>query len=347
MGNVIELPNITPEVMETLALNEPTKSEKKTASSFDEKNYLNVRLSEGQTSKTLTIRLLPMDLTTGNPFAKVHFHTVKVPLEISKASSLDKSYKSYICLMKNDDIDHEKFGHKCPFCEIRKIAYEKSEQVSDPVERKSWQKVSCDNIPREAVIVRCIERGKENEGVKFWKFNLRMDQTDPYNQIMSLYNQRKAEGAAQGHSINILDLNNGYDLVVKITEGNSAPVISDAKFPSPLSTDVELMKSWIYDTKKWQEVFTPKDYDYLSIVSQMKVPWFDRNTMKWVEKSEINKDKEEKAAQVDNEIKQAEAALCGQPTIPVTPTVNVVPTQVVNTVVDTVTVVDDDDDLPF
>ena len=305
MGNLINLPNITPESI--VINNDSTNNNSNKTKTFDEKNYLNVRLDEanGEKTKTLTIRLLPMDLQTGNPFVKVYMHNVRVPKEVSKSG-----YKSYICLSKNKDIDHDKYGNKCPFCELNQNAYQESVKESDPIKKKNFQDISIANKAREAVIVRCIERGKEEEGVKFWKFNIRNDKTDPYNTILKLYQLRKEEGERAGQVMNILDIYNGRDLNVTITEGNAAPQILDASLSTPLSRDEEQMKAWIYDTKKWQDVFSTKPYEYLSLISQMRIPWYDREKGMWVDKEEIDaqrQDKKEEETQANQEIEAAMA----------------------------------------
>ena len=304
MGNLINLPNITPESI--VVRNDSSSNETRT-STFNEKNYLNVRLDEknGEKSKTLTIRLLPMDLETGNPFVMVHMHNVRVPKEVSASG-----YKSYLCLSKNKDIDHEKYGNKCPFCELNKTAYEESVKETDPIKKKNFQDISLANKSREAVIVRCIERGKENEGVKFWKFNIRHDKTDPYNTIINLYNLRKEEGERAGQVLNILDIYNGRDLNVTITEGNGAPQILDASLSTPLSKDEEQMKAWIYDEKKWQDVFATKPYEYLKIISQMGIPWYDREKGKWVEK-ETDAMKAARKQEMDDKMREAEYLVTG------------------------------------
>lgn len=279
MGNLVELPNITFNSLIT----ENNKTLEKKTGVFDAKNYLNTRLNDGETEKTITIRLLPMDLKTGNPFVIIHTHNVKVPSTMVKPG--EKPYKSYICLAKNADINHEKFGNKCPFCEINKEAYNESTKHTDPQLIESYRKVSLANLSREAVICRCIERGKEDEGVKFWKFNLRADKSDPYNQIIKLATLRKEEAERKGKINNILDIFEGRDLNITFTaEGTSAPTIVDDSDRSPLSTDEELMKKWIYDEKKWQDVFTCKPYEYLCLVSQNKTPWFDKANNIWVDK---------------------------------------------------------------
>ena len=338
MGNLINLPNITPE---SIVVTNDSSNNYTRQNAFNEKNYLNVRLDEqnGEKSKTLTIRLLPMDLETGNPFVKVHMHNVRVPKEVSKSG-----YKSYICLSKNKDIDHEKYGTKCPFCELNQAAYQESVKETDPIKKKNFQDISIANKSREAVIVRCIERGKEDEGVKFWKFNVRSDKTDPYNAILKLYALRKEEGERGGQVLNILDIYNGRDLNVTITEGNAAPQILDASISTPLSRDEEQMKKWIYDEKKWQDVFSTKPYEYLSLISQMKIPWYDREKGKWVDKEEIdakNESKKEEAEKAEKEIKEAEAKAKGQTTTPA-----LTPEAPKQDFTDSL-IMKDDEDLPF
>jgi hypothetical protein len=306
MGELIDLPNITPDSI----VFDDNKEERvvKPNSNFDIKNYLNVRLKKDETEKTITIRLLPMDLKTGNPFVKVHLHNVQVPKDMVNPG--DKPYKSYICLSKNPDINHEKFGNNCPYCELNRAAYLESTKTDDPIKKKQLQKLSTDSLAKEGVICRCIERGKEDEGVKFWKFNVRYDKTDPYNQILNLYKMRKESAEKKGKTENILDIYEGRDLNVTITsEGTSAPTIIDDSDRSPLSDDKELMKKWIYDKKTWQDVFTCKPYDYLNLVAQMKVPWYDRASNSWVDKAEIDKKKEEEKNHANEEIENAEKAI--------------------------------------
>lgn len=305
MGNLIQLPNIT---FDSLVVEGQDKSAAKKTSIFDAKNYLNTRLSDGETEKTITIRLLPMDLETGNPFAIIHTHNVKVPQSMVKNG--EKPYKTYICLNRTKDIDVEKFGRKCPFCEINKKAYEESTKTTDPVIKKNFQEISIANLPKESVICRCIERGKEDEGVKFWKFNIRSDKTDPYNQIIKLVNLRRENAERKGKVENILDIYNGRDITITFTEGGtSAPTIVDDMDRSPLSENEELMRQWIYDSKKWQDVFTCKPYEYTSLVAQMKTPWFDRANGVWVDKDEFEGNNKKDTAEIDAEIKAAKDAV--------------------------------------
>ena len=291
----------------------------KRESNFNEKNYLNVRLEKGETSKKLVIRLLPMDPSGGTPFVHVHFHNVEVHKDLVKPGM--KPYKSYVCLnpRNNPTIDHTKFGDKCPFCEMNKSAYDKSTKATTAAEKKMWQDISLSYKTKEAIIVRCIERGKEDEGVKFWKFNLKFDNTDPYHKILELAKTRKEEGAAVGRDINILDLYNGRDLTVTIKPGNTenqtAIEIIESSIDTPVTNDPEQLKAWLNDEKKWQDVFTAKPYEYLQLIQERKYPWFDREKNKWVDKDEYDKEhkkvEDEKKEEVEKANEQVTQSIAG------------------------------------
>ena len=323
MSNFIDLPNITPE---SIVFGNGGENTPKKQGNFSLKNYLDTSLGEGETEKTITIRLLPMDINTGNPFVRIHVHNIQVPKELVKPNQ--RPFRDFICVRKTADIDHERYGYKCPLCEVNNSAYEEAKKyANDPVMKKSWTDVSCAHKAKEAVILRCIERGKENEGVKFWKFKLRDDKTDPYNQILRLYQKRKEEGEKAGVEINILDIYNGRDLEITITEGTAAPKVLDCSISTPLSKDEELMKKWIYDPKKWQEVFTCKDYEYLALVDQMKIPYYDKDKGVWVDRDIYDKEhgivrgnqKKEEADKANEEINKAEQAAKAETPAPAQP----------------------------
>ena len=76
--------NITEDtIKEYLTNEEKKKNEKKNFINFDPKNYLNTRLENGESEKTLTIRILPPNNEGGFPFQKVYVHQVKVNKEVA------------------------------------------------------------------------------------------------------------------------------------------------------------------------------------------------------------------------------------------------------------------------
>ena len=129
MGNVVNIPNVNFEELVQIEQNQNVKKEQKTTN-FDAKNYLDTRLKKGELKKEIKIRLLPNPNEPGfSPFIKVQTHTLsKLPEAISKSG-----FKSYICL-ENSNVDSEKFGKKCPFCELRRTAYNESVKETDSVQ---------------------------------------------------------------------------------------------------------------------------------------------------------------------------------------------------------------------
>jgi hypothetical protein len=302
--------NITMEAMDC-EINTVSSSFKNKEKVFDEKNYLNIRLSDNQTTKELKFRLLPIDGESNTPFKKIHVHTVKVPKEVSPSG-----WKSYICIEKTDGIDRNIYGSKCPFCEMNREAYKKFTEATEPTIKERWKKISLDNIPKEACIVRGIERGAEEDGPKFWKFNIRKDKTDPKGQIMELYKTRLEESREEGlEDENILDINTGKDLKITISlasdnnqgENRTSVKIVDYGKNKPLSTDVNQMLEWVNDSKKWSDVFTIKPYDYLSVILEGEIPFYDKTLNKWVKKMDKLKEQENQVNDINQKIADAEA----------------------------------------
>ena len=302
--------NITMEAMDC-EINTVSSSFKNKEKVFDEKNYLNIRLSDNQTTKELKFRLLPIDGESNTPFKKIHVHTVKVPKEVSPSG-----WKSYICIEKTEGIDRNNYGSKCPFCEMNREAYKKFSEATEPTIKERWKKISLDNIPKEACIVRGIERGAEEDGPKFWKFNIRKDKTDPKGQIMELYKTRLEESREEGlEDENILDINTGKDLKITISlasdnnqgENRTSVKIVDYGKNKPLSTDVNQMLEWVNDSKKWSDVFTIKPYDYLSVILEGEIPFYDKTLNKWVKKMDKLKEQENQINDINQRIADAEA----------------------------------------
>lgn len=337
------LPNITYDSFTDDEKNATPKAQKVKVG-FDEKNYLNTKVEEGAGTRETTVRILPISGETPEDgkavkFAKhIHVHNIKLP---------DGKYKSYICLEKTEGID-EKYGNKCPFCELNREAYKKAEAIKvvtdeDKIKKKNLQAVSIANKATPATIFRVIERGKEHEGPKFWKFNHRMDETDPYHVLRKLFLRRKSEAEEVGLTMNILDIYNGKDLVVTFAEGTTAPTISDKTYSTPLSKDEAEMERWVLDPKKWSDVFGVKPYEYLQVIINGEEPWFDKSTNKWTSKTEYEKKKQQANAAANEEISNAESKFKQTPQ-------QTAPTQVAQpeaSIMDSILISDDEEDLPF
>lgn len=247
---------------------------------FSTTNYLNCRLDKNESSKTLRIRLLPFFPEGGSPFHMIHTHTVRVPRELSR----DSGWKSYTCLRKTEGLSPE-LGKKCPFCEIHdEINNILKTDLSD-TDRKKYSDIEYQMRPKSTWLVRCIERGKEEDGVKFWRFNASRKKDGVYDDLFNLFKQRMLESGDEQY--NIFDLDNGKDLILTLSKDSNNKVainIVDAGRESPLSTDKDLANSWINDSKKWTEVYSIKPYEYLRIVSVGEIPFYDKENGCWIAK---------------------------------------------------------------
>lgn len=281
---------------------------------FNEKNYLNLRLNKGETKREVKVRILPVSATNGNIFLVLHTHSLKVPTEISRSG-----FKSFICL--NDEHLSETETQGCPLCNKSKELINESNKCSDPVERKALFKSGKQYESKQTFIVRVIERGHEDEGVKFWRFNAHSDHKGIYDQLMALYDIRNNESQeAEGKEYNIFDLYNGKDIVITLSSDNSTDKtsikIADAGYRTPLSKNEEQALAWINDEKTWSDIYASKSFEYLQIIADEKIPYYSKEEGKWVVKEEtetgedgINNPKNAEITSDENTIQYSEEDL--------------------------------------
>jgi hypothetical protein len=307
--------------------------EKPRKTQFDTKNYLQARLDENEQTKTLTIRLLPFSPKGGSPFFKVHMHTVRVNKEVSP-----RGWKTFVCPTKNKK-DGQVMGERCPFCDLSAKAKELKFKSLDEPTKKKYGDIEFMNKAKESWIVRCIERGHEEDGVKFWLFASSKKKDGVYDKIMNLANQRAASAAKKGNKYSIFDLNNGMDLIITLTrtsDGKTSVQVIDEGMPSPLTDDFDLGMKWINDSKQWNDVYTVKSPEYMEIIAGGGVPVYNKDLGRYVDKEESVKVKEEADRQ------RLEETI----TTPTKDFSDIAESSGVN-IVDGNDVKDDDEDLPF
>lgn len=246
---------------------------------FNEKNYLQARLLPSETTKTMTIRVLPFRKEGGTPFKKVHMHTVRVNKEVAA-----NGWKTFVCPVTNKDDEGNPFGERCPFCETSKKARELkfTEGISEEAKKK-YGDIEYLNKAKDMYIVRCIERGHESDGVKFWLFPSSKKNDGVYDKLMNLFRQRMSED-----NYNIFSLENGKDIVLTLTrtsDGKTNIQLVDKSLPSPLSSSEEEGVKWINDDKKWQDVYTVKPYGFMSIIVEMGIPRYSKELGDWYDAS--------------------------------------------------------------
>ena len=250
-------------------------------SEYNPKRYLQASLRKDEQTKQMVIRLLPFSNDGGSPFHKVHMHTVRVNTEVASSG-----WKTISCPSKNQESPQDQ--KECPFCATAAQARQMAKSELDDAKRKRLSDIAFANTASEMWIVRCIERGHEDEGVKFWLFP-NPKNGGIYQTIMNIYSTRKEAGERRGEVRNIFDLNNGKDLIVTIKRGadgkRKIDIVDDDDF-TPLTTDINLGNSWINDSTKWTELYPFKRADYMSVLVQGGVPYFDKETNSYINKED-------------------------------------------------------------
>ena len=235
--------------------NNKPKFEKKSEKTYDLKNYFNVFLKEGVNSATKTIRVLPT-ADGSSPFVEVHGHKVEVNGE----------YKTFACLK-------EEKGQPCPFCEARELLLATGEESKKELAKKYKARLM--------YVVKVIDRDKEAEGVKFWRFNHDFRKEGIMDKIMGVISAARKD---------VTDANTGHDLVLKINRNQSnVPIVSSiaaSLSQTPLSEDAAKASEWLNDARTWEDVYSVKSYDYLNIIVTGGIPVWDKDAKKWVAKSD-------------------------------------------------------------
>ena len=257
---------------------------------FDAKNYLDTKLADGQNERTITVRILPVSNEDGNFRIAVKTHNLKVSRRIAQSG-----FKSFLCL---DDPQVPSYNPsvRCPICEKAQYYFDEAKKCRETDKEKSKKLFmkACSLKNKITYIVRVIERGKENEGVKFWRFNENTQGKGIYDALIALYKQRKNDMAEEGiENYNIFDLDNGRDIGLTLTrtersdgQEGVAIQVNDKSINKPLTNDIELGNTWINDVKKWYNAYTVKSPEYLAIIADDMIPYFDKTQEKLVPKTE-------------------------------------------------------------
>jgi len=284
-------------------LEEYEKSQKTSTNSgksYDLKNYFSTYLKDGVKTATKRIRILP-NPEGGMFWTVLYGHKIQV----------DGSWKTFPCLK------HEK-DEPCPFCEARTALLSTGKESDKELAKKFSS--------RKMYVVKVIERGNEEEGVKFWRFNHSYKGDGTLDKLM------KCIGAVKH---DIVDSETGRDVNIEIGRNQfGIPVVTSITYPlesTKLSEDAELTKEWLSDVRTWEDVYSVRDYNYLSIVVKGDIPVWSKEKETFVGKSTLEDKAPEPIEDFDSEL-----TLGGD-----------TPKETVTTNEATTNDDDDDDDLPF
>ena len=219
------------------------------------KQYFTTILTDGKTSGERRIRILPTK-DGSSPFISAFYHVIQVdgkwmklfdPHQDGKRSPLNEVCES----LKETGLDSD-----------RELSYQYKA-------RKFW-------------IVKVIDRDKEEDGVKFWRFKNNGKQEGIFDKIAPIYSSRG----------DIDDVNEGRDLTLTLNLSKSGngkeyttvtTIIPEDK--SPLHTDPKVVEEWLNFDKTWRDVYAERDVTYLEIVASGETPKWSTEKGGWVSAS--------------------------------------------------------------
>ena len=147
------------------------------------------------------------------------------------------------------------------------------------------KKIANNYRSRDFYIVRGIERGKEHEGVKFWRFPKVSDGSGIMDKIQPMMKFLNDKNPGSGAFFNPVA---GRDLVISVVRDQSkgytkvSQIIYDE--PGAVSQDATQMGEWLNNEMTWRDVYKKKTIEYLRIVAEGSEPVWDNESKQFVGK---------------------------------------------------------------
>jgi hypothetical protein len=228
------------------------------SSSVDLTKYFTIALDEGAQSGEKSVRILPNQDDPTKWYKVGYFHNLKIGKRWTKL------------------YDPSQDGDASPLNEMYKFLLK--------AEDKEERRLANNYKSRQFFIVRVIERGKEHEGVKFWRFPAVQDGSGIMDKIAPLV---KKYGAFWNPF-------EGFDITISMIRDKSkdskvgftkvASIIPDRE--SKLSEDENQAVEWLGDPMAWTDVFKKKSIEYLNIVAEGSEPIWDAEQKCFIAKVE-------------------------------------------------------------
>lgn len=223
------------------------------------KKYFAAFLPKGEEGGERVIRILPTS-DGSSPFKEVYYHEIQI----------DGKWTKLLDPGKNGD--GTPTGERSPLNEVEEALKMTGNEKDKEIARQYRSK--------KFYIVKVIDRGNEEDGVKFWRFKWNYKGDGVIDKIIPIFQKRG----------DITDLTEGRDLTlvlksVPLPSGNGTYTVISmvmAEDPSPLSTDEAITKEWLENTETWQEVYSTKPVEYLEAISKGETPTWDSQLKKYV-----------------------------------------------------------------
>jgi len=217
------------------------------------KKYFTTILQKNEKTGQRRVRILPTP-DGSSPFKEVWYHELQVNGQWVKLYDPGK----------ND-------GERSPLNEV----YE--ELVSTG--KASDKELARQYRSRKFYIVKVVDRDREEDGVKFWRFKDNYKQEGILDKIIPIWRQKG----------DVTDPQKGRDLIIELTKaktpaGKEYTITQTIMYddPSPLHEDASIMKEWMEDELTWSDVYSKKPVEYLEAVSRGETPVWDSEAKKYV-----------------------------------------------------------------
>jgi hypothetical protein len=195
-----------------------------------------------------------------SPFKEVWFHEVQIQGRWMKVYDPGKNG------------DGSETGERSPLNEVEEALKLTGNQQDRELARQYRS--------RKFYIVKVIDRNKEDEGVKFWRFKHNYRGDGIMDKLIPLFQKRG----------DITNVNEGRDITlilkaVPLPSGNGtyttvSTIMTDDV--TKLSDDETKMKGWSEHSEIWTDVYSQKPIEYLEAISKGEVPEWDSNLKKYV-----------------------------------------------------------------
>ena len=216
------------------------------------KKYFAAILKESEKQGQKRIRILPTP-DGSSPFKEVWFHEIFI----------DGKWQKFYDPAKNDN-------ERSPLSEV----YDELMSTG----KDSDKELAKQYKPRKFYIVKVIDRDREEDGVKFWRFKHNYKQEGIFDKIIPIY---KAKG-------DVADSEKGRDLILELTKAKTPKgafytVIQTVMYDDPTSVheDEDTMNGWISDELTWEDVYSKKPLEYLESIARGETPRWDSDAGKY------------------------------------------------------------------
>jgi hypothetical protein len=216
------------------------------------KKYFAAILKDNEKQGQKRIRILPTP-DGSSPFKEVWFHEIFI----------DGKWQKFYDPAKNDN-------ERSPLSEV----YDELMSTG----KDSDKELAKQYKPRKFYIVKVIDRDREEDGVKFWRFKHNYKQEGIFDKIIPIY---KAKG-------DVADSEKGRDLILELTKAKTPKgafytVIQTVMYDDPTSVheDEDTMNGWISDELTWEDVYSKKPIEYLESIARGETPRWDSDAGKY------------------------------------------------------------------